>query len=216
MKRAALWHRTSPFPVVFSVAAHIAAVDELLLDQYQIFFLSGDVQSGEDCLQMLDQLIGFFDLPGNGLESTFEFIITVKILIGIFRRCQGWIDGDRYLCTVIVVDTGKRGILRRKLVSIGMDQFAIYLITVPFFCIPELLFLYPSFFSVSLQQSGNILSEICGFLADPLNHFFFPVKSLHCGTHGILCPVFQCLIHGEGKSSEFNRFLALKNDLRCK
>ena len=77
------------------MAAHIAAVDELLLDQYQIFFLSGDVQSGEDCLQMLDQLIGFFDLLGNGLESTFEFIITVRILIGIFRRCQGWIDGDR-------------------------------------------------------------------------------------------------------------------------
>ncbi len=190
VKRAAFWHRTSPFSIISSMATHIATVDELLLDQYQIFFLPGDIQGGEDCLQMLDQLIGFFDLLGNSLESALELIVPAKIFIGILCRCQGWIDGDRYLFVVVIINTGKRSILRRKLVSIGMDQFPIYFITVPFFCILELLLLNDSFFSVSLQQSGNILSEICGFLADPLNRFLFPVKSLHCGAHGILGPVF--------------------------
>ncbi len=188
-----------------SPPADVAGFHQFFFDLHQILFGEGNVQSRADRLQMPDLAFRFFELSGDSFKGPFQFSVFVKIALGIFlgreSRVQGYGDG---LSGVVIYGFQSPGSFF-QLVSVGVQKFAVNLIFIPFFRIPQLADLEIVFFPAALQGCLYNPAEIRRLLADAGDHVFGGIIGFQKGGNAVKRPGFQSFIYGQGQRGKFRR-----------
>ncbi len=134
-------------------------IDQFLFDLYKVFFLTGNIKCSQDGVQMFKKIFCFRDLGRDGLKCPFELIISVKIMIRVFRRGERGIDRYTDFFAIVVIGTDENLILCSQLVAVRMDQFAVYFKLVPLFRIRKLFFLYGKFLLRSFPERRHMFPQ---------------------------------------------------------
>ena len=187
----------------------VSIFHHFFFDLYQVFFFPCNIQSCADGFQMFDFLFCFLDLVSQGFVGTFQLIIFVKMLLGIFFCGKLGIQRNTDIFARIVIGTGKRFFPALKTIAVSVKKFSVYFIFFPFFRIFQLLFLQVIFFIIPFQGRLYHFSEIHGFLLDSGNSTSGRIKMLQKRTDGFIrmCLEFSALIAGKGNTGKFYGFL---------
>ena len=121
------------------LSADKSTFDQFFLDLDQVILASCNIQGFADGLQIINLIFRFFDQFWKSLESTFLFIIPVKIFLCIFLRCFLRIQRNFDHFVSIIIECFQFFCTFFQIVTVGVDQFSVYLVFIAAFRIAKLL-----------------------------------------------------------------------------
>ena len=170
--------KSGAVPAACSVPADQAAVLEFLADLRQIPLICGKIQGSPDALEVVDLGSNLFGQCGEGLISSLELSIPVKIFPGVLCGAERGIKRDPDLLARIVVIqlTGFRA--RGYAIGVSIEQLAVDAVLVALFCVLYLLALQVVFVHIALEDRLDDVPQVRRFLADPCVFILLGIKGL--------------------------------------